>query len=100
MCRTPCQQYPVCIYRQCKTAAATLCLDMFACHVCACFCSQAFGMPFMFDTTQGKGTEDERAKESGVYKHSIRAARQYMNRKGGFNRALPAEKSGEKYVPD
>lgn len=54
----------------------------------------------MFDTTQGKEVEDAAAKQSGSRVKSLRTARQYMNRKGGFNRPLPAEKSGEKYHPD
>lgn len=58
------------------------------------------GIPFAFDTTAGKEVEDEAAKLSGTRTKSLRTARQYMNRKGGFNRPLPAEKSHEKYRPD
>ncbi len=49
-----------------------------------------------FDSTKGKEVEDPNANLSGVFKKSVRTARQYMNRKGGFNRALPAEVTGRK----
>jgi U4/U6.U5 tri-snRNP-associated protein 3 len=49
-----------------------------------------------FDSSKGKETEDPNANLSGVFKKSVRTARQYMNRKGGFNRALPAEVTGVK----
>ena len=49
-----------------------------------------------FDSTKGKAVDDPNTKLSGVFKKSVRTARQYMNRKGGFNRALPAERTGEK----
>ena len=46
-----------------------------------------------FDTSQGREHED-----SGAVKRvqDTRRARQYMNRRGGFNRALPAEVTGKK----
>ena len=48
-----------------------------------------------FDTT--KGEEVSGNKDTGAVKvRSTRQARQYMNRKGGFNRPLPAEKTGQK----
>ena len=47
-----------------------------------------------FNTTKGKEVDDPNANASGVFKKSVRTARQYMNRKGGFNRALPAEITG------
>lgn len=58
------------------------------------------GIPFTFDTTAGKHVEDPAANLSGSKTKSLRAARQYMNRKGGFNRELPAERTNEKYIPD
>jgi U4/U6.U5 tri-snRNP-associated protein 3 len=61
---------------------------------------QAMGVPFAFDTTQGAHVEDERANVSGVKVKSTRSARQFMNRRGGFNRPLPAERTGEKVARD
>ena len=49
-----------------------------------------------FNSTQGKHVEDEFANASAVQKKTKRQARQYMNRKGGFNRPLPAEKTGQR----
>jgi hypothetical protein len=49
-----------------------------------------------FSSTQGKHVEDEFANASAVQKKTKRQARQYMNRKGGFNRPLPAEKTGQR----
>ena len=48
------------------------------------------------NSTQGKHVEDEFANASAVQKKTKRQARQYMNRKGGFNRPLPAEKTGQR----
>ena len=48
--------------------------------------------------TQGKQVEDEAANAGAVKAKETRQARQYMNRRGGFNRPLPAEKTGEKSV--
>ena len=39
-----------------------------------------------FNSTKGKEVDDPNAHLSGMFKKSIRTARQYMNRKGGFNR--------------
>lgn len=61
---------------------------------------QAMGIPFTFDTTQGKHVEDESANAGAVKIKSKRSARQFMNRRGGFNRPLPAERTGEKVVRD
>jgi U4/U6.U5 tri-snRNP-associated protein 3 len=61
---------------------------------------QAMGMPFGFETTQGKFVEDEAANISGIKVKSTRSGRQYMNRKGGFNRPLPEEKTGIKVTRD
>jgi U4/U6.U5 tri-snRNP-associated protein 3 len=44
--------------------------------------------------------EDDAANVSGIKVKSKRSARQYMNRRGGFNRPLPAEKTGEKVARD
>mmetsp|Transcript_16366 Transcript_16366/g.45600 ORF Transcript_16366/g.45600 Transcript_16366/m.45600 type:complete len:208 (+) Transcript_16366:2562-3185(+) len=60
---------------------------------------QAMGIPTGFDTTSGKMVEDENCHVGAVRVKSKRQARQYMNRRGGFNRPLPAEKSGEKINP-
>ncbi|KAK9796707.1 hypothetical protein WJX73_006872 [Symbiochloris irregularis] len=57
---------------------------------------QAMGIPFLFDTTQGKHVEDETANAGAVKAKQTRQARQYMNRRGGFNRPLPLERTGEK----
>eukprot|EP00798_Chlamydomonas_sp_ICE-L_P025922 gene25922-11598_t len=61
---------------------------------------QAMGIPFAFDTTQGKEVEDEFANVSAIKISTTRSARQYMNRRGGFNRPLPTEKTGEKVARD
>jgi U4/U6.U5 tri-snRNP-associated protein 3 len=45
---------------------------------------------------QGKEVKDDNCKVSAVHKKSKRSARQYMNRRGGFNRPLPPERTGEK----
>jgi U4/U6.U5 tri-snRNP-associated protein 3 len=47
-----------------------------------------------FGTTAGKHVDDPNANASAVNKKSVRRARQYMNRPGGFNRPLPEEKTG------
>jgi U4/U6.U5 tri-snRNP-associated protein 3 len=49
---------------------------------------------------QGKHVEDDAANTSGIKIKSSRSARQYMNRKGGFNRPLPAERTGHKVLRD
>ena len=56
----------------------------------------AMGIPFGFDTTSGKEVDDVRSNAGAVKAKQTRQARQYMNRRGGFNRPLPAEKTGEK----
>jgi U4/U6.U5 tri-snRNP-associated protein 3 len=56
----------------------------------------AMGIPFGFGSTQGKKVEDESCNVGAVKVNSKRSARQYMNRKKGFNKALPSEKTGEK----
>ena len=45
---------------------------------------------------QGKHVEDDAVNAGAVKAKETRQARQYMNRRGGFNRPLPAEKTGEK----
>lgn len=40
--------------------------------------------------------DDEFANAGAVFKRSLRQARQYMNRKGGFNRPLPTEVTGKR----
>ena len=50
------------------------------------------GLPVEFGTTKGQKHDD-----ASAYKlKTTREARQYMNRRGGFNRPLPAEKTGVK----
>ncbi len=61
---------------------------------------QAMGIPFAFDTTQGKAVEDDAVNVSGYKIKSKRSGRQYMNRRGGFNRPLPAERTGERVIRD
>ncbi|KAF6265144.1 hypothetical protein COO60DRAFT_1480852 [Scenedesmus sp. NREL 46B-D3] len=61
---------------------------------------QMMGMPFTFDSTQGRHVEDDAANASGIKIKSKRSARQYMNRRGGFNRPLPAERTNEKVARD
>ena len=41
-----------------------------------------------FDSTAGKGTDDPRCKLEAVKTKDPRKYRQYMNRRGGFNRPL------------
>jgi hypothetical protein len=50
------------------------------------------GMPRSFGSSKGRKNIDVGA----VRTKSSRHARQYMNRRGGFNRPLPAEKTGIK----
>ena len=57
---------------------------------------QQLGLPFGFNTTQGAEIDDAAANESAVQITSQRKPRQFMNRKGGFNRMLPAEATGKK----
>ena len=48
-----------------------------------------------FTTSHGSGKADACTKLSAARKQTTRQGRQYMNRKSGFNRPLPAEKTGE-----
>ncbi len=48
----------------------------------------------------GSQVEDEAANASGIKTTTVRSARQYMNRRGGFNRPLPAEVTGKKVIRD
>eukprot|EP00887_Chlorella_sp_A99_P005235 scaffold1.g5235.t1 len=57
---------------------------------------QQMGIPFGFDSTAGKHVDDEKANAGAVKVKSTRGARQFMNRRGGFNRPLPTERSGQK----
>lgn len=61
---------------------------------------QAMGIPFGFDSTKGKYVEDASANASAIKVKTKRSARQYMNRRGGFNRPLPAERTNEKVLRD
>lgn len=49
------------------------------------------GIPIGFDSTKGKPVPG--ADVSGVRAVTKRQPRQYMNRRGGFNRPLPAERN-------
>lgn len=49
------------------------------------------GIPVGFDSTKGKPVPG--ADVSGIRAVTKRQPRQYMNRRGGFNRPLPAEKN-------
>jgi U4/U6.U5 tri-snRNP-associated protein 3 len=49
------------------------------------------GIPFGFESTQGRKVEDEACNTGAVKVNSKRTARQYMNRKGGHNKNLPSE---------
>ena len=49
------------------------------------------GIPTGFDSTKGKPVPG--ADVSGVRAVTMRQPRQYMNRRGGFNRPLPAERN-------
>lgn len=49
------------------------------------------GIPLGFDSTKGKPVPD--ANMSGIRAVTKRQPRQYMNRRGGFNRPLPAERN-------
>lgn len=48
-----------------------------------------------FASSHGVGKSDEASKVSAARKRSTRQGRQYMNRKSGFNRPLPAERTGQ-----
>ena len=48
----------------------------------------AMGFPVAFDTTHEKEVNDPRCKMEAVKKKDPRKYRQYMNRRGGFNRPL------------
>ena len=41
-----------------------------------------------FDTTAGKEVDDPRCKQEAIHHKEKRKYRQYMNRRGGFNRPL------------
>lgn len=56
----------------------------------------AMGIPVGFATTKNAMVDDEACRVSAVRKSTKRQARQYMNRKAGFNRPLPAERTGVK----
>lgn len=60
----------------------------------------SMGIPYGFDSTQGKHVDDEKANAGAVKVKTTRSARQYMNRRGGFNRPLPAEQSGQRVGAD
>ncbi|CAA6672197.1 unnamed protein product [Spirodela intermedia] len=49
------------------------------------------GIPLGFDSTKGKPVAG--ADVSGMQAVTKRQPRQYMNRRGGFNRPLPAERN-------
>jgi len=49
---------------------------------------KTMGFPVEFDTTAGKNVGDPRTKLEAIRKKDVRKYRQYMNRRGGFNRPL------------
>jgi U4/U6.U5 tri-snRNP-associated protein 3 len=55
----------------------------------------SLGLPVSFETTKGKEVPDN-AHNFGLKIKSNRQYRQYMNRKGGFNRLLDPEKTQPK----
>ena len=48
----------------------------------------AMGFPTGFASTAGEEVVDKRCKVEGINKKEVRKYRQYMNRRGGFNRPL------------
>ena len=48
----------------------------------------AMGFPTGFASTAGVDVGDKRCKVEGINKKEVRKYRQYMNRRGGFNRPL------------
>lgn len=48
----------------------------------------AMGFPTGFASTAGEEVKDARCKAEGISKKEQRKYRQYMNRRGGFNRPL------------
>ena len=52
---------------------------------------KTMGFPVGFDSTKGKPVPG--ADVSGIRAVTKRQPRQYMNRRGGFNRPLPAEQN-------
>jgi hypothetical protein len=48
----------------------------------------SMGIPFGFDTTQGKKVEDEAANAGAIKIKTTRTARQYMNRKVSFSKNI------------
>jgi hypothetical protein len=91
----------------CGTPAVDAQLRWHAAPCCCCCCRRLMrrrSSPATrvqgFDTTRGKHVEDEGANAGAVKVKTTRTARQFMNRKGGFNRALPAEKTGQKVAGD
>jgi U4/U6.U5 small nuclear ribonucleoproteins len=77
-----------------------MCFERWPCTDSACSARQAFGIPFGFETSKGKHVDDEGSNLSLIKVPTTRQARQYMNRRGGFNRPLPAERTGEKVHTD
>ena len=53
-----------------------------------------------FASTHGRHVDDPQTNLSGMRLQTKRTARQFMNRRGGFNRPLPAEKTGERVKRD
>ena len=49
---------------------------------------------------QGAHVEDAAVNSGAVKVKQKRRARQYMNRRGGFNRALPREQTGQTALRD
>lgn len=56
------------------------------------------GIPLGFGSTKGQLVDDPKANVGDAMVKTKRQARQYMNRRGGFNRPLPSEKSGQRHL--
>lgn len=56
------------------------------------------GIPTGFGSTKGQQVEDPKANVGDAMVKTKRQARQYMNRRGGFNRPLPSEKTGQRHL--
>lgn len=56
------------------------------------------GIPVGFGSTKGQQVDDPKANVGDAMVKTKRQARQYMNRRGGFNRPLPSEKTGQRHL--
>mmetsp|Transcript_3563 Transcript_3563/g.22400 ORF Transcript_3563/g.22400 Transcript_3563/m.22400 type:complete len:207 (+) Transcript_3563:338-958(+) len=56
------------------------------------------GIPVGFGSSKGQQVDDPKANVGDAMVKTKRQARQYMNRRGGFNRPLPSEKTGQRHL--